>query len=83
MREMLPNLKRCNKWTDVRPDIKEGDIILVMDPATLRGCWPLARVERAHPGRDGRVRVVDVRVGSRTCTRPISRLCPLELASVE
>ena len=57
----------------------------MVDPATPRGCWPLAlaRVERAHPGRDGRMRVVDIRVGSRKCTRPITRFCPLEVATVD
>ena len=80
---MLPNLNRRSKWTDVQPDMKEGDIVLVVDPATPRGCWPLARVERVHPGRDGHVRVADIRVGSRQCTRPITRLCPLETATVD
>ena len=80
---MLPNLNRRSKWTEVQPDMKEGDIVLVVDPATPRGCWPLARVERVHPGRDGHVRVADIRVGSRQCTRPITRLCPLETATVD
>ena len=83
LREMLPNLNRRSKWTDVQPDIKEGDIVLVVDPATPRGCWPLARVERTHPGHDGHVRVADIRVGSRQCTRAITRLCPLEIANLQ
>ena len=83
LREMLPNLNRRNKWTKVQPDIKEGDVVLVIDPATPRGCWPLARVERTHPGSDGHVRVAEIRLGSRKCTRPITRLCPLEIVPVE
>ena len=59
------------------PDLKEGDIVLVLDTATPRGHWPLARIERTYHGRDGHVRTVEIRVGDRTYTRPITRLCPL------
>ena len=77
LREMLPNLNRLHKWHDVKPDFKAGDVVLLVETTSPRGHWPLARVERTHPGRDGHVRTVDIRVGDRTYTRPITRLCPL------
>ena len=77
LREILPNLNRLHKWRDVKPDIEDGDVVLVVDTASPRGHWPLARVERTYPGPDGHVRTVDIRLGDRTYTRPITRLCPL------
>ena len=62
LREMLPNLNRLHKWRVVMPDLKEGDIVLVLDTATPRGHWPLARIERTYHGRDGHVRTVEIRL---------------------
>lgn len=36
--------------------------------------WPLARVERLHPGEDGIVRVVVVRIATSSFTRPLSKI---------
>ncbi|KAJ8969338.1 hypothetical protein NQ314_001807 [Rhamnusium bicolor] len=41
--------------------------------------WPLARVIRVLPGRDGRVRVVEIKTQSGIYTRPITKLCVLPL----
>ena len=77
LQEILPNLNKLHKWRDVKPDIKDGDVVLVVDNTSPRGHWPLARVERTYPGSDGHVRTVDIRLGDRTYTRSITRLCPL------
>ena len=52
--------------------------MVLLEPTTPRGQWPLAVVEHAYPGCDGRAQVVQVRSGSRTYTRAITSVCPLE-----
>ena len=50
-----------------------------MLPNTPCGHWPLGRIVEVYQGKDGHVRVAKVQVGKSQLTRPISKLCPLEL----
>jgi hypothetical protein len=78
LKEWLPTLNRRKKWQQLRKDIKEGDTVLVISPDSPRGHWPLGRIVSVHPGKDGHIRVVEVRIGETVLTRPISKICPLE-----
>ena len=42
--------------------------------------WKVGRIVRAYPGRDGFVRVVDVKVGDRILKRPVTGLSPFEIS---
>ena len=55
-----------------------GGVVLVLEPNVPKRHWKLGRVEAVYPGRDGLVRVVDVRTGGVVKRRPISRPSPLE-----
>ena len=59
--------------------IELGDIVLLRDEDTKRQKWPLGRVVFLHPGRDGRVRNVEVKMENNTLTRSIQRLHRLEV----
>ncbi|GBM20365.1 hypothetical protein AVEN_222080-1 [Araneus ventricosus] len=63
--------------------IKEGDIVLIRDTNSKRIYWPLAKVMKLIPGRDGRVRVVEVSTGGGSFLRPIQRLYPLEVSGAD
>ena len=78
MQEWLPSLSQRRKWNKENRDLEEGDVVLVISQDTPRGKWPLGRVLKVYPGKDGHVRVVKVKVGAKEFTRPISKLCPLE-----
>ncbi|XP_064643625.1 uncharacterized protein LOC135497723 [Lineus longissimus] len=80
MKEWLPMLHPRSKWAQERKDIEVGDIVLVVNPDTNRGKWPLGRVVEVCLGGDGHVRVAKVQIGKHVMTRPITRLCPLECA---
>ena len=80
MREWLPILNSRKKWTVEKRDLKVDDVVMLIDPDTSRGKWPLARVTKLVTGSDGHVRVADISVGQKIMRRPISRLCPLELS---
>ena len=58
--DYLPTLHRTEKWHSREPPLKEGDIVAVLYPGLPTGRWPLARITKAYPGRDGQVRSVEV-----------------------
>ena len=66
LKEYLPMLNTRPKWTEVIKDLKEGDILLVLDPNLPRGQWPLWRILETYPGKDGHSRVVKVQCGEKT-----------------
>ena len=49
-KEFLPNLNTRGKWYHPRRNMKEGDVVLFMDPKVRRGEWPLGRITEVHPG---------------------------------
>jgi hypothetical protein len=78
MREYVTSIGSRKKWFDQKENLKEGDIVLVIDPDSPRRYWKVGRIVGVHPGDDGLVRVVDVRVGDCTYRRSISRISRLE-----
>ena len=79
LKEWVPALNARVKWRTERNNLKTNDVVLVLSANTPRAHWPLGRVLRVHPGRDGRVRVVTVQTGNGVLTRSITQICPLEL----
>ena len=77
--EFLATLNTRKKWREKKDNLKVGDVVLVVDQNAPRGQWPLGRVEEVFPGQDGRVRVVQVSTRGHKFTRPITRLCPLNV----
>ncbi|GFW47782.1 integrase catalytic domain-containing protein [Trichonephila clavipes] len=45
--------------------------------------WPLAKVIRLIPGKDGKIRTVELKTRTGTMLRPIQRVYPLEVQSTE
>ena len=78
LKEWVPTLNARRKWLKERRDVAAGDIVLVLQPDAPRGHWPLGRVMETKPGPDGHVRVVEVQVGGKRITRPITKICPLD-----
>lgn len=61
-RDYLPTLQRRHKWIRKQPDIKEGDIVLLLDKIIPRNQWPSGIVTSVKRGSDSLVRSVVVRV---------------------
>ena len=77
LKECIPALNNRPKWTSEFRDLKVGDVVLVIQPDTPRGRWPLGRIAEVYPGRDGHTRVAKVACGVKTVVRPINKLIPL------
>ena len=60
LKEYLPMLNTRPKWTKVIENLKEEDVVLVLDQNLPRGQWPLGRIVETYPGKDGHSRVAKV-----------------------
>ena len=66
------------KWTDLRENLAEGDLVLVCDSMTPRHIWPLALVKEVIYSRDGLVRAARLKTRSNEITRPLTKIVLLE-----
>ena len=78
LREYLPTLQKRHKWFSVCHDLKEDDLVLIVDENVPRGQWRLGRVVVVHKAKDCHVRSAVIKTRSGHLTRPISKLCFLE-----
>ena len=81
LREYIPDLIERRIWLKPRRNLSPGDIVLVVDPATRRGDWPIGRVLQVYPGPDGVVRSASVKTAHGITHRPSVKLCLLEADS--
>jgi hypothetical protein len=83
LREYIPDLIERRIWLKPRRNLNPGDIVLVVDPATRRGDWPIGHVPQVHPGSDGVVISASVKTAHGITNRPSVKLCLLEADSSE
>ena len=43
-REFLPSLQERRRWQATEPNVRDGDVVIVVDDAAPRGRWPMGRV---------------------------------------
>ena len=74
----MPNLGPRQKWTQDNRNFQVDDEVLVMDKNLPRYRWNLGRITAVYPGRDGVVRVVDVKgENGDILQKTVHRLVPL------
>jgi hypothetical protein len=79
LHEYLPTLHKKTKWLQESRNLKEGDLVLMIEDGLSRNEWPLARVIEAYKGDNGRTRSVKVKTARSTLlVRPVVKLCLLE-----
>ncbi|XP_014848114.1 PREDICTED: uncharacterized protein LOC106921142 [Poecilia mexicana] len=59
--EYLPTLQKRRRWTDDKPNIKVGDIVLLKDSLTHRNFWSMGKVVRIFESKDNKVRKAEVK----------------------
>lgn len=79
--EYLQRFHATYKWNTQENPISEGSMVLIVDERYPPAKWPLGRVLKVHPGEDGLVRVVTVKTQISEYKRPITKLCPLPIAT--
>ena len=77
--EYVASLQKRSKWLSRSPNIKIGDLVLLVDEAHPRETWPLALVMDTITSEDGLVRRVQLRTSSnRSLERDIRKIVLLE-----
>lgn len=79
--EYLSTLQNRRKWTKVKPNVREGDAVLLKDSQVHRYEWPIGLVVKASPSSDSKFRKVEVRIvkdgKAKVFLRPISEIVVL------
>ena len=78
VKEYLPTLTKRPCWRDQKPNYRVGELVLVQDEDSKRGKWPLGRIIKVMPGRDGVVRTIEVKTTTGTYSRPAAKIFKLE-----
>ena len=80
--EYLTTLREFHKTTGNNIQrVKVGDVVLIHDD-TPRVNWKYAVIEGVIRGNDGLIRAVNIRTSTGKTTRPITKLYPLEVTSI-
>ena len=82
MIEYLPQIGSREKWYFRNDNLQVVDVVVGIDPGTVRRQWNVGLIEQTYPGPDGLVRVV-VRVNGKTLKQAITRISPLKIRVVE
>ncbi|XP_039306065.1 uncharacterized protein LOC120357974 [Solenopsis invicta] len=77
--EYLTQLQQRNKWKKVHDTIKEGTIVVLRELNIPPMNWRLGRVVKIHQGKDGLIRVVDVKTSTGIYQKPLTKICMLPI----
>ena len=66
------------KWTQDVPNLKVGDLVILVDHSIPRGTWPLGRIVEVYRGSDNVVRSADVKTKFGVYRRPATKIAALE-----
>ena len=76
--EYLTSLQPRRKWHVDKPNLSEGDVVLLKDAQVKRNEWPVGVVVNAIPSEDSKVRKVDIKVvrqgTQKVYSRPVSEV---------
>ena len=81
--EYLQQLSFRQKWMNEQPALKIGDVVLISEDKVSRGKWPMGRVDKLLPGKDGLIRTVILKTKKGLLRRPVQRLHRLEASSTK
>ncbi|XP_008185507.1 uncharacterized protein LOC103310109 [Acyrthosiphon pisum] len=76
--EYLPQLQVRGKWTAGCKPLEVNDLVIVKEDNMPPARWKLARITCVHPGSDGQIRVVTIRLANgNEIKRLVVKLCRL------
>lgn len=77
--EYLSQLMQRSKWPNEERNLRENQIVLIKEDNLPPAKWLYGRIVKVHPGRDGLVRVAEVKCKDSVVSRPIHKLCLLPI----
>ncbi len=60
--EYVSGLQGRRKWRTARPNLQNGDVVLLKDTQEKRNDWPVGLITKTYPSQDGKVRKVEVKI---------------------
>lgn len=79
-KEYLPQLQERQKWTGIKRNFVEGDVVLIVDETAPRNSWVMGKVIQTFPDRRGFVRRLRIKTRTSSLERPITKVCLLQEA---
>ncbi|XP_062714411.1 uncharacterized protein LOC134291109 [Aedes albopictus] len=79
LKEYLPVISPQSKWFGETRNVEVGDLVMIASDKE-RNSWTRGRILRIYPGKDRRVRRVDVQTTMGVQQRPVSKLAILNVA---
>ncbi|KAL0881929.1 hypothetical protein ABMA27_001688 [Loxostege sticticalis] len=76
-KEYISEMQTRIKWKQHVADLKADTLVVIKDDNLPPLKWRMGRVEGTIPGKDGIVRVADIRTASGVIRRAVTKLCPL------
>ena len=61
-KQYLQSLQKSKKWHQDQPNVRVGDLVMVLEESTLQTHWKTGKVIAVFPGEDGLVRTAEVLV---------------------
>jgi len=77
-KEYLQTLQVRQKWQEVRKNLAVDNMVLLYDEHLPRRKWQLGRVTQVFQDANGKVRQVQVKTGSSSFRRPVTKLCHID-----
>lgn len=77
--EYLTRLQHRSKWTKNEENLRPNQVVLIKEDNIPPTKWLYGRIVKVFPGKDGLVRVAEVRCKDTVLSRPIHKLCLLPI----
>ena len=61
-REYIMTLQERRKWKTEKPNLHQGDVVLMKDSQAKRNEWPMVIITKTFPSEDNRVRKIQVKI---------------------
>ena len=75
--EYINILRRFTKWHQPSRNLQIGDVVILHEDNLIPTKWPMGRVVKTYPGKDGFVRIFDVKTSNGVYKRPITKIALL------
>lgn len=73
-RDVFPSLVPRKKWKVERRNVRVDDFVVLQDENVIRGNWTIGRIINVYPGKDGRIRNVNIKTPTSEYQRPITKI---------
>lgn len=77
--DYLTQLQSRPKWRNVMPNLKEGMLVILREDNVPSYKWPMARIVKVIPGKDNKVRVVEVKTQKGVYLRSVTKVAVLPI----